>query len=163
MPPVPAHDQLDDYSRFALTRILDRFPDWKDRVRYELATSEAHQCVVIEIDAPSSTAESGLFVGTDQDELTVGFHTYHCHFTNYDDPQNSQSLDAGLDFASNLLNERCGVVTSYVGNKWAGSVWISLPHPEALTPVSPATTRMTLRSWRGTFDRDEVITHTAAQ
>jgi len=148
---------LDDYSAFALPRILERFPEWKDCLHFRAARPSGLHFVVIEIDAPLQSVEQGLYVGTEDAELTVGFHTYHCHFTDWNDAKDRATLEAGLDFASNLLSEKVGVATNYRDDQWAGGTWIDLPHPGPLPLVAQNATRITLRSWRGTFDRDELV------
>jgi hypothetical protein len=100
-------------------------------------------------------AESGLHLSTADDELTVGFHTDHEHFTDYDNRLNPQAIETGLRYAADIINERRGVVSWYRGEHLAHTSTIALPHEGPLPRLLSSCTRGTLRSWSGRFDRDE--------
>jgi len=152
-----AMTDLDEYSRIALPRILARFPEWETLAVLVPRDFGAGASVEFNIPCPSPAVESGLWLSTADDELTVGFHTHHCHFTDYETRLNSAQIDAGADHAAALLGDLCGVVSWYEGDRVVGTVSCDLPLCGPLPrlfadlPVS----RGTLRSWSGRFDREE--------
>jgi hypothetical protein len=108
-------------------------------------------------------AESGLWVSTADEELSVGFHTHHTHFTDYENRLNEQQIEAGLQQAADFLGERVGVVSWYRNETFAGSRTVAVPHPDPLPGLfdglGPTAAelagifsncdRVTLRSWLG--------------
>jgi hypothetical protein len=101
------------------------------------------------------------------EELTVGFHTHHRHFTDYENRTNPNPIIAGLDEAADYLAERIGVLSWYRNGGFSGSTSVELPHPAPLRELLAARSvaarafagceRATLRSWTGRFDRDESV------
>ncbi len=155
---------LDDYSQVALPLILARFPEREPFAKVS--------CDIVEFNVPcnSPAAESGLWVSTADEELSVGFHTYHRHFTNYEDRTDRATIEVGLEFAAAILEDRIGVLSYYKGKELSGSGSIDLPYPATLPKLcggmglvakfedffSGGWDRVTLRSWSGRFDRDEL-------
>jgi hypothetical protein len=143
------HD-LDSYSEFAADIILGRLPEWD---RY--ATTSREFTAEFAIPCPSRAVERGLWISTANNELTVGFHTDHCHFTDYDEPCNRAVVHRGLDFAVAILKDRCGILSWYQGDRLVHTTQIELPHKGPLPRLLSNCTTGTLRCWSGKFDKDE--------
>ena len=155
---------LDDYSRIALPLILGRFPTWGQFARvHEYAGGDF---VEFEVPCPSQSVDTGLHVSTEDQELTIGFHTHHLHFTDYENRLGERQIHAGLDYAADIVDERVGVIAWYGKGQFVGSMSIELPHvgplPAFLEGVErlahladsfAACERVTLRSWSGRYDR----------
>lgn len=166
MPPRLLDRDLDPYSRFAVRMILERFPTWEP---FAVVTSQpdgAGGAVEFVVPCPSPAVEYGLFVATFDEELTVGLHTHHVHFTNYEDRTDPCQITHGLEYAAALLEDRIGVLSWYRGGGFAGSTSIDLPRSQPLVDylreVGGVTARpfagcerVTLRTWSGRFDREE--------
>jgi hypothetical protein len=145
--------------------ILARFPDWEVFAKVQPGPDGAAGVVEFQVPCPSPGVEHGLWVSTADEELSAGFHTHHSHFTDYNDRTHIAQIEAGLDFAADLIAERVGVVSWYRGGRFAGSSSVELPHPEplqnlysgsgSLVELFAGCERATLRSWLGRFDRDE--------
>ncbi len=160
---------LDAYSRFAVPLILARFPEWEPLATLSPRPGSAGSTVDFNIPCPSPGAESELWVSTADEELSVGFHTHHNHFTDYENRLNREQIEAGLQHAAAIVEERVGVVSWYRNGGFAGSRSVELPHPDALPGLVDGLgaagaelacifsdcDRVTLRSWFGRFDRDE--------
>ncbi len=162
---------LDTYSRLAVPMILAQFPDWEAFAKVELRPGEACGVVEFYIPCPSPSAERGLWVSTADEELSVGFHTHHCHFTDYNDRTHLAQIEAGVKYAADLVAEGIGVVSCYRGGKFAGSNSVELPHTGPLHALAGAgpfagifagCERVTLRSWLGRFDHDESLAEPGA-
>jgi hypothetical protein len=160
---------LDAYSRVAVPLILSRFPEWEPFATLSPRPDGAGSVVDFNVPCPSPAAEAGLWVSTADEELSVGFHTHHSHFTDYESRLNPEQVAAGLQHAADIVEERVGVVSWYRDGGFAGSRTVELPYPGPLPGLldglgaSPAAARIfadcdfaTLRSWFGRFDRDEV-------
>ena len=141
---------LDSYSEFAAGIILRRFPEWD---RYAKTCLEGG--AEFEIPCPSPAVEKGLWISTANNELTVGFQTDHCHFTDNEELCNLAVVHQGLNFAAAILKDRCGILSWYQGDRLVHTTQIKLPHKGCLPCLLSKCTRGTLRSWSGKFDRDE--------
>ncbi len=155
---------LDAYSRLAVPMILARFPDWEAFAKVEPRPDGAGGVAEFNIPCPSSAAEHGLWVSTADEELSVGFHTHHSHFTDYNDRTHTAQIEAGVGHAADIVAERVGVVSWYRGGGFAGSSSVELPHAGPLRVLAGAgplagifagCERVTLRSWLGRYDRDD--------
>ena len=161
-------DEWDAYTRFAAPLILARFPDWED-IANLMPRADGEGCALeFNLPCPSPDNARGLWVSTADDELTVGFHTHHRHYSNYEIPLNPEQVDVGIQFADDILEERVGVVSWYRTGEFAGSLSVELPHPGPLLgsfdgfppgfdvgDIVSGLERATLRSWFGRFDREE--------
>ena len=160
---------LDAYSRLAVSLILARFPEWELLAELSPRPDGEGSVVNFNIPCPSPAAETGLWVSTADQELSVGFHTHHEHFTDYESRLDREQIAAGLQRAADIIEERIGVVSWYRGRAFAGSRSVELPHagplPAMLDGLGAGTeaasifadcNRVTLRSWFGRFDREEV-------
>lgn len=159
---------LDEYSRFVVPIILARFPTWEDLATVTQRPDGAGGTVDFNVPCPSPSAEAGLWVSTADEEMSVGFHTHHSHFTDYETRLNVAQIEAGVQHATDIAEESVGVVSWYRGGAFAGSRSVELPHegplPRLLEGLDIAAKitglvsdcdRVTLRSWLGRFDRDE--------
>jgi hypothetical protein len=147
---------LDDYSRLAVGLALKRYPSWQAYASVEPNPDVGGLCVKFEIPCPSPAVEHGLYVPTADNELTVGFHTDHCHFTDYETALNPKEIHAGLDYAVEFLRDRRGVVSWYQGARLVHTTTVRLPWNRPLPRLLSECTKGTLRCWSGKFDRDEV-------
>ena len=159
----------DDYSRVAVPIILARFPEWESYAKLTPRPDGAGKVVNFNVPCPSSAAEAGLWISTADEELSVGFHTHHRHFTDYEDRTHRAQIDEGLDYAAAIVEDRIGILSYYNGGAFSGSRSVNLPPPETLPKLHEGMglvgklevffrdwDRVTLRSWSGRFDRDDV-------
>src|SRR5262245_22833943 len=107
---------LDAYSHVAVPMILARFPDWEPFAKLSPRVDGAGSTVEFNIPCPSPAAECGMWVSTTDEELSVGFHTHHEHFTDYGNRLNAKQIEAGIQQAANFIEERVGVVSWYRGD-----------------------------------------------
>ena len=81
------------------------------------------------------------------------------------DGDDRQQIESGLEYASDFIEERAGVISWYVDGRFAGSCSVELPHPARLPrlmetlagsrPNQRDCNLIVLRSWTGRFDREE--------
>jgi hypothetical protein len=154
---APLVIEHDAYTRFALRLILARFPEWEPYCVASPRQDGAGSTVEFIVPCPNPAVESGLYVSTAADELTIGFHTDHGHFTDFDSPLNRDRIEQGLNQAAAYLEDRLGAVSWYQGERLLGTTSCELPLDGPLPPMFATypVTHGTLRSWSGRFDRDE--------
>jgi hypothetical protein len=155
--------ELDDYSRVALPLLLARFPGWEPLAILSPRPDRAGSVLEVHVPCPSSAAESGLWVSTADEELTVGFHTHHRHFTDYEERPDLAQIEAGLDYAAAIVKERVGVLSYYRAGRFVGSRSVELPHVGPLPALYEGMgllgklagwDQVSLRSWSGRLDRE---------
>jgi hypothetical protein len=152
--PTADFGQLDEYSRFAVSQILERFPAWRECLVFRRPEGYTHAFADFGFASPSPAIEHDLWVSTADDEITVGLHTHHSHFADYDDRANSGHIGHALDHVQDLLDERVAIASWYVGDRFAGSTSHEVSSDRPPAPLLSSVTRTSLRSWRGTYDRD---------
>lgn len=152
--PTTDREQLDEYSRFAVGRILDRFPAWREHMVFRRPDGYGHAFADFTLSCPSPAIEHGLCVSTADEEITVGLHTHHSHFTDYDNRSNPEHISDALDYVQELLDERTAIISWYTGDRFAGSTSQEVADERPVSSLLLGVTRTTLRSWRGTYDRD---------
>ena len=118
---------LDAYSRLAVPLILAEVPrlgSVRPTVRPRLDGAGGE--VEFNVPCPSPAAERGLWVSTADEELMVGLHTHHSHFTDYHERTHVRQIEAGVTYAADIIAERVGVVSWYRGGRFAGSNVVEL-------------------------------------
>jgi hypothetical protein len=81
-------NDLDAYSRLVVPLLFTRFPLWERFARFQPRPDGRGHVVEVNVPCPSPAAEHGLWVSTADEELSVGFHTHHDHFTDYGESLN---------------------------------------------------------------------------
>jgi len=153
LPPTDV-EQLDEYSRFAVSRILGHFPAWGEQMVFRRPDGYTHAFAEFALSSPSPAIEHGLWVSTADEEITVGLHTHHSHFTDYENRSNPEHVSDALDHVQDLLDERSAIVSWYIGDCFAGSTSHEVAAGHPTSSLLSGMTRTTLRSWRGTYDQD---------
>ncbi|MGH7997972.1 MAG: hypothetical protein ACREPR_00680 [Brasilonema sp.] len=106
-------EQLDEYSRFAVNHILKRFPEWENHLSVDQPEGYEKPYAVFELPCPSLTVEQGLWVATFDMEITVGFHTDHTHFNDFDNVLNVEPINNAVEYIDEIISKRIAVVSSY--------------------------------------------------
>ncbi|HEY4941916.1 MAG TPA: hypothetical protein VII56_10855 [Rhizomicrobium sp.] len=148
-----AFETLDPFSRHFAESLFAVYPQWKPFAKVEKADGSGSSYLAVEVvPAPNSDVATGLYILTENDEVTIGFDSYHCHF---DWPARDTDLTVDpMAFVSAILDERVAVVSVWEGEKWCGS-WLMIEgrEPDHDKYGGPGR-RLRIRSWNGTLDRD---------
>lgn len=131
--------------------LLSEFPKWRTLVRAE-TDDDGRRYFVVEVKAPKpANVEHGLLISTSNDEVTVGFDTFHSHFDDW-----VGESESALVFIKQLVTEHVAVLSWWFDDQWRGSTHIeagaepTLPKWAGAQPVN----RIRVRSWNGTFNSD---------
>ncbi|HJR94362.1 MAG TPA: hypothetical protein VJ807_02940 [Gaiellaceae bacterium] len=52
---------------------------------------------VLKIECPSGSVDAGLSIYTSEEDVLVGFHTHHAHFSDWDRGGAEDHIDAALE------------------------------------------------------------------
>ena len=116
-----------------------------------------HNIPVITVSSIEDLKDAFLFITTSEWEVSVGFgENFHTRFGSDGDPGETHFFDTALAFIEDFVAERLVVATARQDNEWLGAwpVDRTRENIDELT-VEPGVT-LTIRSWRGTFDRKVV-------
>jgi hypothetical protein len=142
---------LDPYSLEIRNALLARFPEWLAYCREEPGP-EGESSLIIDVPPPpESGAARGLRITTEDEEITVGFDSYHAHYDVLG-PCDDPAEPTALDFIEGLLSERIAVVSWWHGERWLSSAQL---HAGELLELprwvdASAQVEARVRSWRGT-------------
>ena len=152
---------LNPYAERVARRLAERFPEHAD----EMAVDDEGD-LWLEIDCPSYSVEAGLWIGTWNEDVIVGFHTHHAHFSDWERSGTDDHIETAIDAARDVLAERLVVVSRYTRVPLRGSGWLAgstyWDRPEGALAERRRSERsirsrlglreVTLRSWDGSYD-----------
>lgn len=145
---------MDAFSLAAANEIFDAFPEWRAFAREEHA-DDGSSFLVVQVTPPASAnVEHGLVIDTSNDEFTVGFDCYHCHFDEWVGDGDQFGTRAALEFVEQIINERVAVVSWWQDAEWRGSSQLVAGASPEQPSWQTTFNRVRIRSWRGTFNAD---------
>jgi hypothetical protein len=146
---------LNPYARRVAMHLFRQFPDWT-----AFATIDSHpnaDAGSLKLEVPSGSPKQGvLHISTDGDELTIGFHTHHCHFTDYDQLGTDSHIQDGIEYLGKLIVEEFVIHSWYCHGQFCGSVTGTPNEVGDPAKFIPNVDQITCRSWAGTHDCDDV-------
>ena len=149
-------DNLNPYARRVATHLFRNFPDWATLATTDPNPNADSGALLLEIPANLSGSEIVLHVWSDSDELTVGLHTHHCHFADYDQRETDDHIEDGIAYIKNLIQEKIVIYSLYCNGQFCCSVTGTPGKVEDLAKFISNVDRVTCRSWAGTYDSDDV-------
>jgi hypothetical protein len=134
--------------------IFAAFPEWRALARVQQAADGSSFLVVEVTPPPAARAERGLIVHTANGEVTVGFDHYHAHFDRGVADGEPFGLQAALELARQILEERVAIASWWFDDEWQSSSQIAAGSSPSPPSGSSRSNRVRVRSWRGTFNLD---------
>lgn len=133
------------------TDILSAYPEW-----HSLATAvstEGGDILRIVVPSPVANVEHPLTIDTSDQEITVTYDFHHGHYPTFRD---SGCREGAVSLLAPLLQEELAIASFWSENKWHGSTQFRIGEPEDPLKMF-GNTRIRVRSWRGTFDKDGTV------
>ena len=153
------HDltELNDFSRVFADKLFARYPEWRKFAEaYSPGDTGPAMCLVVKVPVPESAdVDHQLTIYVD-DEVTVDFDCFHCHYEWPPGSNESDSSRSALAFIEAILTEKVGIISWWRGDKLAVSTTFDPQFPDPLQPPT-GTSRLRRRSWQGTFNADIAI------
>src|SRR5262249_9387286 len=154
---VPLDERkLNDHSRSFAQMLFSARPDWKEFATMASPGAGDQMFLVVTVDPPkASMADHPLIIDTGRDEITAGFDFCHAHFGWPND--RDFEVDNALRFIADIVEEKRAAVSLWAGEKWVLSTTLDVSTGEALLDHVPeGATLRKIRSWKGTYSRNEV-------
>jgi hypothetical protein len=118
-------DELNSFSQQFLQVLLSRLPELAAAARIDTSEAVASGTLLIELDPPSKNVEVGLWISTDDEEVTVGFDYYHGHFDPWIGASESLSFDKACEFIVRILADQALAVSWWIDDVLAGGKWVN--------------------------------------
>jgi hypothetical protein len=98
-----------------------------------------------------------LHLYTADEEVTVSFDMYECHFNSLTDAR-GEEIGSAIKFAEQLMRDELVVASFWRQGEWTGSITAE-PNEQITMPESFDTRADSLkvRSWTGRLDREQAI------
>lgn len=108
---------MNEFSRNFLKLVESKWPEWKGIAN---SVGDYFEFEVSSIGDP----EIKLTIDTDEDEVTIGFGNYHCHWDGLDfDSLEAEWKDA-IEFIDGIVSNNIQIVSWFKESKWRGSSWV---------------------------------------
>ena len=135
-------------------QLFAEFPDWRALARTETAEDGAEYLVIEVPPPPQAMVEHGLVIDTSNEEITVGFDSYHSHFDDWVGDGEQFGTEAVIEFIKQIISERTAVVSWWQGEEWRGSAQLEAGTKSAAPSwaAQGQYDRVRIRSWLGTFN-----------
>jgi hypothetical protein len=143
-------DELNPYSRRFADRLFALYPQWEHLAKLEPWPNADPGCFLVEVSSPVDP-ERQLSVGTDGEEITVGFgpHGWHAHYGAWTGADEESSFVEALEEIAGILEERLVVAVGTQDGQTGASTLI----PAGEDPGLNGYDRIDYVSWRGSHDR----------
>ena len=139
---------LDDYSAKARASLLASHPDWQSYMSEYPDNETNSSYVLVTIPSPADPKRT-LHLYTADEEVTVDFAMYECHFS---------ELNNAIEFAEQLMREDLLIASFWKQNEWTGSATVErneqITMPGSFDRNSDL---LKVRSWTGRLDREHAI------
>jgi hypothetical protein len=119
-------DELNSFSQRFLQVLRSRLPELAAAARIDTSEAVAPGTLLIELDPPSKNAEVGLWISTNDEEVTVGFDYNHMHFDPWIGASESLSFDQACEFIARILADQALSVIWWMDDVLAGGTFVNL-------------------------------------
>ena len=144
-------EALDKFSRQFLEWLCQKRPELADATEVDERWTSPTKPLVIRLRPPRAELPE-LELSSENDEVTLWYDRWHEHFAFLAEQSKEEGFQEALDSLDEILQERVAVTVTMVGDDWRGSHTWSPGEP---FPEPPPGGMTYMRSWKGTFNREE--------
>lgn len=144
-------EALDEFSRKFLEWLRQRRPELAEVAAVDEQWTSLPNPLVIRLHPPQADLPE-LEISSENEEVTLFYDRWHAHFGFWGDQPDEAGFQEALDSLDEILQERVAITVAMVADEWRGShTW----RPGEPLPEPPLGGMVYIRSWRGTFNREE--------
>lgn len=148
-------DSLNPYSHRVACNLLSKLPHLAYYALPDNSPGAPEGSLLIRMPQPTNSAEPGLYVATDVEEITVGFRACYVHFMDYEHTGTDEHIDRAIAYIEDLLEDRIVIKKWFRQGILCGS---SLDAPNILpSPSRSGITTVEMISWSGTNDKTVIV------
>jgi hypothetical protein len=139
---------VEDPVRTSAEALFEAFPEWRSLAKREMDEWGSEYVLVEATAPPGANVDEGMWIDTSNDEITVGFNSFHVHLDDW------TGENGALEFVQRIVAERVAFMTCWHDDRFVhGEV---MNAGEAIEqPTSTITyDRIRVRSWNGTWNLD---------
>lgn len=104
-------NELNDYSNKVYDYLKKNNSELLENISLQPSDFEKNH-IVIELKSQNVNSVCNLFLSSEDDQLTVGFDSYHCHFDNFREHVFEKEIKIALQFFYKIVNEELLVVSA---------------------------------------------------
>jgi hypothetical protein len=141
---------MEQFSHRFANRLLAKHSEWHALMQWH------DSYFTITVPSPGSGITQPIYVSTEAGEITVGFDRWHCHLFQFQDDDEEEESSRAVELIEQILGEEIVIVSVMNGDKWGGSSTARRSEaPKAVfADRKYKGSRITVRSWKGTYDQD---------
>ncbi|MCK0114655.1 hypothetical protein [Gelidibacter sp. F63206] len=110
--------------------------------------------LLMERKAPNRNLNSDLFLSSEDNMLTIGFHNYHCHFDKMREQNFNEEIKTALEYFNKILNDELMVVSAGGTTNLLTKEEIEvLESGQKFEKRDPDCISYRIYSWSGNYDR----------
>ncbi len=134
---------LSPYSQRFADRLFAAYPEWRP-----LQRDYPNDDLSVSIPAPQDGSPALNIYA--EGEITLSYSQWHTHFDWLNDNEAESFADA-LEFIHDLLAEEVCIAARWKGERISSAGTLV---PGGISTFDPGATRIKVRSWRGTYDKE---------
>ena len=155
-------ESLNEYSRKVYDFLKSHYPTFLDILVARPCKNYGSNCIKFEIIPPNKNASYKLTFDTNDNQITVCFDNFHCHYDNFANLNLNNELNKSIGTINKIMSQELIVVSYYRDNKLIMTGLNEKSIFNNLDKAIPATIRnqvdrINAISWRGTLDEQELI------
>lgn len=148
---------LNEFSQRTYDYLKIHFLEILENATFEKSDS-GDNFLKIEKKCPNPNAEYGIYFGSDDEEFTVGFDCYHCHFCGFEEQDFDSELTNAIQLIKDILNNEVFVLKFVYGDRYLGSQIIEKNELDSLDKIMQKwklkkNEQGKIISWDGQFDQ----------
>ncbi len=110
--------------------------------------------LLMERKATNRNLNSDLFLSSEDNMLTIGFHDYHCHFDKMREQNFIEEIKTAVEYFNRILNDELMVVSAGGTTNFLTKEEIEvLDSGQKLEKIDPDSISYRIYSWSGSYDR----------
>jgi len=152
------HLGLNQFSERTYDYLSINFPEILEDAIFEKSDS-GNNFLRIEKQCPNPKAEYGLYFDSNDDEFTVGFDCFHCHFYRFAEQDFDSELTNAVRMIKDILNNELFLLKIVNGHRYLGSQFIEKKELDSLDKIIgewnlKSNEQGRIVSWDGYFDQE---------
>ena len=146
-------EELNDYSKKVYNYLKANHNALLDNISLH-SSDFGKNYLLIEIKAHNKNLNSDLFLSSEDNMLTVGFHNYHCHFDKFREQDFNVEIKTALKYFYKILNDELMVVSAGGTTDLLTNEELKvLESGQKLEKLDSDCISYYINSWSGSYDR----------
>jgi hypothetical protein len=108
-------ESLNEYSQKVYDFLKSNYPTYLKNVSVLPCKNFVDNFIKFEIDSPNKKASYNLTFDTDDNQITIFFDNYHCHYDNFSNLNFNEEIELAIETIAKIIADELIVVSYYSG------------------------------------------------